>query len=75
MTHQGWRFFSCQHCGARWRETCRDYSTESNSRCVNNHCESHLRSGVSPFDAWADASVEIDAYHNLVKETQIERFI
>lgn len=67
MRGQGWRYFHCEKCGKRWRETCRDYQTPSNSLCPTDDCSINLHGGLGPYDCESDKTIPVDAYGNLVR--------
>lgn len=69
----GYRYFKCEHCWVCWRETCRDHSTLSNSRCINADCKSNTEGGVMPYGSYPTKAVEVDAYGNLVDEVVKEK--
>lgn len=56
----GWRLFSCSECGQVWKEATRDRFSPSKSECSN------CGESEQPFGSNADASLKIDASHNLV---------
>lgn len=70
---QGWRYFDCEDCGAKFRETCRDHSTASISRCVTEDCPSHAHGGLSPVSSRSDWSVQVDDHGNLIGDRVVER--
>lgn len=64
--HQGWRYFECTMCETKWRETCRDHETESNSRCPK------CQTVESPITSEPDGAIPIDGYGNLLGQTKEE---
>lgn len=68
-TYQGWRYFHCEKCKFKWRETCRDASTPSGSICPRSK---HI---TSPFKFKLDATVQVDDHKNLSGPTLIEPVI
>lgn len=69
MGRAGWRYFECPECKKKWRETCRDHTTESRSLCIDRECKSALYGGVNPCGSEADKSLEVDKFGNLLHET------
>lgn len=69
MTHQGWRFFRCPDCSAWWRESCRDYQTESKALCIWRECKRNLMGGVAPYVGEPDEDIAVDEFGNLAKDT------
>lgn len=65
---QGWRYFECTDvvCETKWRESCRDHTTESRTRCPKcMRIEDVITSEP-------DASIQTDGYGNLLGETKTE---
>ena len=60
-TRSGWRFFVCDECGQKWRETSRDRLSPSgvDCECCGDWCTPVCSTGLP--------AVDVDDFGNLVK--------
>lgn len=60
LVRQGWRFFHCEDCEHRWKESTRDWRSPSGECCPRcNEC-------WSPYHGESDESLAVDRMGNLV---------
>ena len=64
---QGWRYFRCKHCGAHFKEACRDHAIPSNTSCINVACASNAFGGPDLVASAPDPSLPVDMSGNLIE--------